>query len=143
MWARDWLSPQSWHCGENSFFHLHRLTLWGSVHVRHCIECKLEDPLRKAEDSYEPILGCTAFILPHSQPLYRKAAGVSQSGGCVLSLDLGLDTRQDLLLGGSGILLHHPHHHLVRSERGTLKLGLMKSNLSSDGANTGVTGEHV
>ena len=76
--------------------------------VHHCIECKLEDPLRKVEDSYGPILGCTAFILPHSQPLYRKAAGVSQSGGCVLSLDLGLDTKQDLLLGGSGILLHHP-----------------------------------
>ena len=33
MWARDWLSPPSWHCGEDSFFHLHRLTLWGSVSI--------------------------------------------------------------------------------------------------------------
>ena len=140
MWARDWVSSQSWHCGEDSFFHLHRLTLRGSVSVT-VLSANLK--IWKAEDSYGPILGCTAFILPHSQPLYRKAVGVSQSGGFVLSLDLGLDTRQDLLLGGSGILLHHPHHHLVRSEGDTLKLGLMESNLSNDGANTGVTGEHV
>ena len=31
--TRDWTSPQSWHRDEDSFFHLHRLALWGSVSV--------------------------------------------------------------------------------------------------------------
>ena len=35
----------------------------------------------------------------------------------------------------SGVLLHYPHHHLVRSEWGTLKFGLTESDLSSYGTN--------
>ena len=61
--------------------------------VRHRVESKLEYPLWEAEDGSGPVLGRPALELPHSQPLNWKASGVSQSGGGVFGLDLGLDMR--------------------------------------------------
>ena len=63
-WARDWVSQQSGHCGEDCLIHINTLTLWGSVSIT-ALRAKL-NPLREAEDSCGPTLGCTALIVSHS-----------------------------------------------------------------------------
>ena len=70
-WASDWACPQSLHCGEDSFFHLQRFTLCGSMPVT-AFESKLEDPLCEIEESCGLVLGDGSLVRYLSQYSYHS-----------------------------------------------------------------------
>ena len=60
--------------------------------------------LKIAENQFWATLPSNSLTV--DQALHLKADGVVKSGSSVLSLDLGLDSRDHLLLGGPRIFLH-------------------------------------
>ena len=113
QWLSTWCKVcsllQSWHCGDDNFFHRNRFLLCGNVSVT-ALSVNLK--ALSAGGGGGTALSCPSLEVLHSLALNSQTCTVDEPGCIVCCLHFVLDLGGELLLGNTRVISHHISHLL-------------------------------